>query len=72
MLFDTKARPPFTPRPHTPTRIASKADPDMTSFGDRHSLLDHHYPAKGLGLPHGRLTGAAAPDLDGGYRVSHV
>src|SRR4051812_24945765 len=41
-------------------------------FGCRHSLLGHQIPAKGLGLPHGRLTGRTAPDLDGGYRVSHA
>jgi hypothetical protein len=41
-------------------------------FDYRHSLLGHHNPAEGLGLPHGRLTGQTAPDLDGGYRVSHA
>jgi hypothetical protein len=42
------------------------------SFDYRHSLLGHQIPAEGLGLPHGRLTGQPAPDLDGGYRVSHA
>jgi hypothetical protein len=31
----------------------------LPPFGRRHSLLGHPVPAKELGLPHGRLTGAA-------------
>jgi len=38
----------------------------LSPFGHRHSLLGHPFPAGGLGLPCGRLTGARhAPDPDG-------
>ena len=43
----------------------------LLPFGCRHSLLGHPIPARGLGLPYGRLTGPK-PGPRRGYHVPHV
>ena len=73
--FRVRARSPVSGRLSTIASLeeAGHSRPGFPlPFGCRHSLLGHHIPAEGLGLPHGRLTGTTAPDLDGGYRVSHA
>jgi hypothetical protein len=72
-----RVRAPCVPYPASyPGQPAGGGQPScpgfLLPFDYRHSLLGHQNPAEGLGLPHGRLTGRTAPDLDGGYRVSHV
>ena len=54
-----------------PERLRT-GDPDMTSFGRRHSLLGHPIPAEELGPPHGRLTGPKTAGPRRGYRVPHA